>query len=62
MVTSERERQRQHRRNSKDRRERRLLQIEQKANQYRGRGALKCAICEKPIVKHETFDFCEAPK
>jgi hypothetical protein len=49
-------------RNSKDRKERRLLQTEKKANQYRGRGRLKCAICEKPLVKHETFDFCEAKK
>ena len=62
MAVSERERQRQDRRNSQDRKERRLLQVERKANQYRGRGALKCAICGKPLVKHETYDFCEASK
>ncbi len=25
---------------------------------YGGRGAIKCAVCGLPIVKHKTMDFC----
>lgn len=42
------------------RKDRRLGQTE-KAD-YKGRGKLRCAICNKQLLLHESFNFCEARK